>query len=56
MHDDRPLYDGRPPDELNEVLVPEGLSDVTHEPLMDATLWGRDPHHDYYIMSGKVPS
>ena len=54
MHDDLPMYDGRPPNELREVLVQEGLFDVTHEPLMDATLWGRDPHHDYYIMSGKV--
>lgn len=49
------MYNGRPPDELSEVLVQEGFSDVTHEPLMDAALWGQEPHHDYYITSGIVP-
>ncbi|WP_135820615.1 class I SAM-dependent methyltransferase [Halostella litorea] len=52
---DLPLYDGRPPDELTEVLVREGLSDVTHAPLMDPTLWGREPRHDYYVIGGTVP-
>lgn len=55
MHDDLPMYDGRPPEELSEVLAQEGLSEVTHEPLMDSILWGREPHHDYYIMSGNAP-
>ncbi|MCD2201525.1 methyltransferase domain-containing protein [Halobacterium sp. KA-4] len=55
MHDELPMYDGRPPDELSDVLTDEGFSDITHEPLMDATLWGREPHSDYYIMSGTVP-
>ncbi|QZP39322.1 MULTISPECIES: class I SAM-dependent methyltransferase [Halobacteriales] len=55
MHDDLPMYDGRPPDELRDVLADQGFADITHEPLMDATLWGREPHHDYYIMSGTVP-
>ncbi|WP_254761579.1 class I SAM-dependent methyltransferase [Natrinema marinum] len=55
MYDDLPMYDGRPPDELADVLADEGFSDVTYEPLVDATLWGREPHHDYYIMSGVVP-
>jgi ubiquinone/menaquinone biosynthesis C-methylase UbiE len=54
MHDDLPMYDGRPPDELREVLIRENLSEVTYESLNDATLWGREPHHDYYIMSGTV--
>lgn len=55
VHDDLPMYDGRPPDELREVLAERGLSNVTYEPLMDATLWGQEPHHDYYTMSGTVP-
>lgn len=54
MHDDLPMYDGRPPDELRNVLVDQGFSNVTFEPLMDATLWGRTPQHDYYIMRGTV--
>lgn len=54
VHDDLPMYDGRPPDELHEVLVREGLDGVTHEPLMDATLWGREPRHEYYVVSGDV--
>lgn len=55
MYDDLPMYDGRPPEELSEVLIQEGLSEVTHEPLLDPVLWGREPHYDYYIMSGEVP-
>lgn len=54
VHDDLPMYDGRPPEELRELLIQEGIGEVTHEPLMDATLWGREPHHEYYIMSGNV--
>ncbi len=54
MHDDLPMYNGRPPDELREVLEQQGLSAVTYEPLTESILWGREPHHDYYIMSGKV--
>lgn len=55
IHDDLPMYDGRPPEELHEVLVQAGFDGVTHEPLMDAILWGRKPHHEYYVMSGTVP-
>lgn len=55
IHDDLPMYDGRPPDELREILLEEGFSEVKHEPLMDSILWGREPRHDYYIMSGDVP-
>ncbi|WP_339105338.1 methyltransferase domain-containing protein [Haloterrigena salinisoli] len=55
IHDDLPLYDGRPPDELREVLAGEGLRDVEHEPLTEPTLWGREPRHDYYLMDATVP-
>ena len=55
MYDDLPMYDGRPPEALSEVLLREGLSEVTHEPLLDPILWGREPRHDYYIMRGDVP-
>ena len=55
MHEDLSMYDGQSPDELSEMLVQKGFFDIRHEPLMDATLGGREPLHDYYIMSGKVP-
>ncbi|WP_114579388.1 class I SAM-dependent methyltransferase [Saliphagus sp. LR7] len=55
VHDDLPMYDGRPPAELAEVLRQRGFTDVTHESLVDATLWGREPRHDYYLMTGTVP-
>lgn len=54
IHDDLPMYDGRPPAELSRTLRREGLSEVTHEPLLDPVLWGREPHHDYYVMSATV--
>lgn len=55
MHEDLPMYDGRPPEELREVLQQVGFDDIEHDPLMDPVLWGRDPHHDYYVMRGNVP-
>ncbi|WP_205410992.1 class I SAM-dependent methyltransferase [Halorussus rarus] len=55
MHDDLPLYDGRPPDGLREFLVREGLREVEHEPLADPVLWVREPRHDYYLVTGTVP-
>lgn len=55
MHDDLPMYDGRPPEELRDVLQEVGFTDVEYEPLMDPVLWGQEPHHDYYVMRGTVP-
>jgi len=55
IHGDLPLYDGRPPGELREILAGTGLDDLAHEPLRDPTLWGREPHHDYYVVRGTVP-
>lgn len=55
VHNDLPMYDGRPPEKLQELLLQHEVGEVTYEPLMDATFWGREPHHKYYIMSGKVP-
>ncbi|WP_435097063.1 class I SAM-dependent methyltransferase [Halarchaeum sp. P4] len=55
MHEALPLYDGRPPDELADVLARAGFADVTHDYLRDATLWGREPRHDYYVMRATVP-
>ena len=54
IHDDLPMYDGRPPDELREFLLQEGLREIEHEPLMDPELWGREPHHEYYLVTGRV--
>lgn len=55
IHGDLPMYDGRPPEALCEFLVQQGLREVTHEPLKDPTLWGREPRHDYYVMGATVP-
>ena len=55
IHDRLPLYDGRPPAQLREVLERAGLVGVEYEPLTDPVLWGREPRHDYYVMRGEVP-
>lgn len=54
VHDDLPMYDGRAPGELREFLAEHGLRDLTHESLNDPVLWGREPRHDYYVMTGTV--
>lgn len=55
IHDALPMYDGRPPQELREFLAREGLEEIESEPLMDPALWGREPHHEYYLVEGTVP-
>ncbi|WP_042662029.1 class I SAM-dependent methyltransferase [Haloferax sp. ATB1] len=55
IHEDLPLYDGRPPEELAELLREHGLENVTHEPLMERTLWGEVPEYEQYIIGGDVP-
>ena len=55
IHDDLPMYHGRPPEELREFLAEKGLKGIEHEPLMDPVLWGREPRHEYYIVTGEVP-
>ncbi|WP_436908984.1 class I SAM-dependent methyltransferase [Halosimplex marinum] len=54
VHDRLPLYDGRPPETLREILREEGLRDIETGPLMDPVLWGREPHHEYYLMTGTL--
>lgn len=56
IHDDLPMYRGRPPEELCAFLCRQGLRDVEHEPLMDPVLWGREPRHEYYVVAGEVPA
>ncbi|AEH37398.1 class I SAM-dependent methyltransferase [Halopiger xanaduensis] len=55
IHDELPLYDGRPPEELVDVLEEHGLERVEHEPLMDAVLWGDEPDYEQYVVAGDVP-
>ena len=55
IHDDLPMYDGKPPEALCDVLERAGLRSVEYEPLSDPELWGREPRHDYYVASGTVP-
>jgi len=55
IHDDLPLYDGRPPTELAAFLSEHGLEHVEYEPLNDAVLWGEKPDYEQYIVAGDVP-
>lgn len=55
IHDDLPLYDGRPPEELAAFLGEQGLENVEHEPLGDSELWGQEPNYEKYIMVGDAP-
>ncbi|MEY7850977.1 class I SAM-dependent methyltransferase [Natrarchaeobius sp. A-rgal3] len=55
IHDDLPLYDGRPPEELAAFLTDAGLENVEHDPLMDAVFWGQEPNYEQYVMVGDVP-
>lgn len=55
IHDDLPMYDGRPPEAMRETLAQEGLRAIDFEPLVDPMLWGRDPRHEYYLVVGTVP-
>jgi ubiquinone/menaquinone biosynthesis C-methylase UbiE len=57
VHGDLPMYDGRPPDEMCDVLAAAGLRDVECERLPDPVLWGADAgaDHDKYVVAGTVP-
>ncbi|NUC71427.1 class I SAM-dependent methyltransferase [Haloterrigena sp. SYSU A558-1] len=55
IHDDLPLYRGRPPGELVDFLADHGLERLEREPLMDATLWGENPEQELYVVGIDVP-
>ncbi|WP_440769685.1 class I SAM-dependent methyltransferase [Natronorubrum sp. DTA28] len=55
IHDDLPLYDGRPPEELAAFLREQGLENVEYDPLAESALWGQEPNYEKYIMVGDVP-
>ncbi|WP_436925561.1 class I SAM-dependent methyltransferase [Halosimplex amylolyticum] len=55
IHDDLPMYDGRPPAAMRETLESCGFRSVDHEALADPVLWGREPRHEYYLAVGTVP-
>ncbi len=55
IHDDLPLYDGRPPEELAAFLTEQGVENIEYEPLDDPDLWGQEPNYEKYIMVGSVP-
>ncbi|NUC73048.1 methyltransferase domain-containing protein [Haloterrigena sp. SYSU A558-1] len=55
IHDELPLYDGRPPGELVDVLEKHGLERVEYEPLMESVLWGEEPNYEQYVVAGDVP-
>jgi ubiquinone/menaquinone biosynthesis C-methylase UbiE len=55
VHNELPLYDGHPPEELAEFLTEQGLEGVEYEPLMESAFWDQEPNYEQYIMSGDVP-
>ncbi|MFP8954244.1 class I SAM-dependent methyltransferase [Natrialbaceae archaeon A-arb3/5] len=55
IHDDLPLYDGRPPADLAEFLGEQGLENVEYERLENPELWGQEPNYEKYVMVGEVP-
>lgn len=55
IHEDLPLYDGRPPEELSELLSEHGVENIEYEPLMDRALCGEQPDYEQYIISGVSP-
>lgn len=54
VHDSLPLFDGRSGGALRALLASHGIRDVATEPLLDPVLWGREPRHDYVLVSGRV--
>ncbi len=54
IHDDLPLYNGRPPEELAAFLREQGLETIEYEPLDDPDLWGQEPNYEKYLMVGTV--
>lgn len=55
IHGSLPLYEGRPPAELEGILLANGFDHVSFDELLDPVLWGREPRHEYYIMRAEVP-
>lgn len=55
IHTDLPLYHGRPPEELADVLARQGLEEIEHDSLMDPELWGDAPDQELYVLSATVP-
>jgi len=56
IRDDLPLYDGRPPNELIDVLAEYGLEQADAELLMDSALWGETPDQELYIVTVDIPN
>ncbi|MGQ3413917.1 class I SAM-dependent methyltransferase [Natrinema sp. LN54] len=55
IHDDLPLYRGRPPEELREFIAGHGFERVEQESLMTPTLWGEKPDQELYLVAIDVP-
>lgn len=55
IHADLPLYNGRPPEELADVLDGQGFEEVEYDLLMGPELWGETPEQELYVLSATVP-
>lgn len=55
IHDDLPLYHGRPPEALVDFVADHGLEEIEHESLTEPVLWGEEPEQDLYIVGIDVP-
>ena len=55
IHEELPLYDGRPPEELVAFISHQGFENIEHESLPDPVLWGDDPDQEMYLLTFPVP-
>lgn len=55
IHDDLPLYRGRPPEALADFIRRRGLERIEQESLMDPVLWGKAPDQEIHITAVTVP-
>jgi SAM-dependent methyltransferase len=54
IHDDLPLFGGRPEKEIAELIGSRGFSSVVTEPLMLPELWTELPSHPRYLVTAYV--
>jgi 2-polyprenyl-3-methyl-5-hydroxy-6-metoxy-1,4-benzoquinol methylase len=51
IHDQLPLFGGRPESEIAELIRSRGFGSVTTQPLMEPELWTRPPTHPRYLVT-----
>ncbi|HKV53572.1 MAG TPA: class I SAM-dependent methyltransferase, partial [Candidatus Binataceae bacterium] len=54
MHDQLPLFGGRPEDDLAALIRSCGFASVATEPVMDPALWVEAPSHPRYLVTAQA--